>query len=74
MKKQVTPKGKFSIKTELSRSELKQVLGSSGNQTYCDGLGPYGSGGPFPVAGSMQIGCFPAYCHNAHHGEFLYCA
>jgi len=74
MKKQVTPKGKFSIKTELSRSELKQVTGGSSTQTYCSGTGPYSGAGPFPVPGSTPIGCQPAYCHAAHHGDFLYCA
>jgi bacteriocin-like protein len=67
MKNQFKPVGKLSLKTELSKNEMKQVLGGySGNQTYCsDG---------WPTPGSTPIGCQPAYCAGAHHGTFLYCA
>ncbi|BAU55582.1 bacteriocin [Mucilaginibacter gotjawali] len=71
MKKQVKPNGKFSLSKELTKSEMKQVVGGlSGSQTYCSGT----PGTPFPVAGSMKIGCQPAYCAGAGHGSFLYCA
>jgi len=71
MKKPVKPISKFSLLNELSKSELKQVVGGySGSQTYCSGV----PGTPFPVSGSSQIGCQPAYCSAAGHGSFLYCA
>jgi bacteriocin-like protein len=70
MKKQTKPVGKLSLKTELSRKELKQITGGALQQTYCDGNG---SSGPFPN-GQQAIGCQPAYCSAAGHGSFLYCA
>jgi len=71
MKKNIKPMGKLSLKKELSKAEMKQVAGGLTVQTYCDGNG---WAGPFPVAGSTPIGCQPAYCQAAHHGNFLYCA
>ncbi|HVW97823.1 MAG TPA: bacteriocin [Mucilaginibacter sp.] len=71
MKKQLKSMGKLSLQKELTKSELKQIVGGySGTQTYCSG----GGSGPFPVAGSTPIGCQPAYCSAAGHGTFLYCA
>jgi hypothetical protein len=71
MKKQFTPTGKLSLKNELTKSELKQVLGGyTGSQTYCSG----GWAGPFPAPGSSQIGCQEGYCSATGHGTFLYCA
>ncbi|HEY8930138.1 MAG TPA: bacteriocin [Mucilaginibacter sp.] len=70
MKKQPKPAGKLSLKTELSRKELKQITGGALQQTYCDG---HGGAGPFPN-GQQPIGCQPAYCSAAGHGAFLYCA
>lgn len=71
MKNLSKPIGRLSLKKELTKNEMKQVTGGLTQQTYCDGAG---SGGPFPVAGSMVIGCQPGYCYPAHHGNFLYCA
>lgn len=63
--------GKLSLKKELSRNEQKEIRGgASSTQTYCDGSG----GSPFPVFGSTPIGCQPAYCKAAGHGNYLYCA
>ncbi|MFB9843515.1 hypothetical protein [Mucilaginibacter ginsenosidivorans] len=73
MKNLSKPASKLTLKKELSRNEMKQVTGGSTQQTYCDGYDRNGYN-PFPVAGSMPIGCMPAYCPNAHHGAFLYCA
>lgn len=71
MKKQSKNASVFDLEKELSRSELKQIVGgSSGYQTYCSG----GPSGPFPTSGSTQIGCQPAYCSATGHGTFLYCA
>ena len=65
------PVGKLSLKKELSRNEQKEIRGgASSTQTYCDGVG----GSPFPVFGSTPIGCQPAYCKAAGHGNYLYCA
>ena len=69
--KNLKPVGKLSLKKELSRNEQKEIRGgASGTQTYCDGVG----GTPFPVGGSTAIGCQPAYCRGAGHGNYLYCA
>jgi hypothetical protein len=69
--KTLKPVGKLSLKKELSRNEQKEIRGgASGTQTYCDGVG----GTPFPVGGSTAIGCQPAYCRGAGHGNYLYCA
>jgi bacteriocin-like protein len=70
MEKQSKPTGKFSLQKELSKSELKQVVGGSSVQTYCSG----GPSGPFPVPGSTPIGCNPGYCQPTGHGAFEYCA
>jgi len=65
------PVAKLSLKKELSRNEQKEIRGGvSTTQTYCDGVG----GSAFPVGGSTAIGCQPAYCRAAGHGNFLYCA
>jgi len=73
MKNLSKPIGKLSLKKELTKSEMKQVTGGLTLQTYCDG-NDNGFYNPFPVPGSMVIGCMPAYCYPAHHGNFLYCA
>jgi hypothetical protein len=74
MKNESKPVKRLNLGRELSRSEMKQISGGSTQQTYCDGHDPYGPYNPFPVAGSMVIGCQPGYCFPAHHGNFLYCA
>ncbi|HJP63988.1 MAG TPA: hypothetical protein VJ844_11115 [Mucilaginibacter sp.] len=73
MKNLSKPSGKLCLKNELTKSEMKQITGGLTVQTYCDGNDRNGYN-PFPVAGSMPIGCMPAYCTYAHHGNFLYCA
>lgn len=67
MKNQLKPIAKFSLKKELSRSELKQITGGSSTiQTYCsDGWNSAGS--------AFNGECLPGYC-NGIHGTFLYCA
>jgi len=70
MKNSSKPTIKLSLKNELSKNELKNIRGGTGYQTYCSG----GWAGPFPVAGSSQIGCQPGYCSATGHGTFLYCA
>jgi len=65
--------GKLSLKKELTKNEMKQVTGGLTVQTYCDGNN-HGFYNPFPVPGSTPIGCQPAYCQAAGHGNFLYCA
>jgi len=74
MKKELKPIGKFSLRKELSRSELKQVTGGTTlQQTYCTCADSPSGCTPFPVS-QQPIGCAPAYCAAAGHGTFLYCA
>jgi hypothetical protein len=75
MKKELKSIGKFSVKKELSRSELKLVMAGTGTvQTYCTCAGaPPDTCNPFPVTGSTAIGCQPLYCAEAGHGTFDFC-